>query len=111
MIGKNNSRYGIVVKGTKTAEKIRAANTGRVKSKEEIDKWKQTMGQNNLWLIGDRNPAKRTEVREKISVALTGNMIKERNPNWRGGTSFLPYGIDFDNYLKKLVRNRDSNVC
>lgn len=32
-------------------------------------------------------------------------------PNWRGGLSFEPYGIDFNNDLKEAIRKRDDYVC
>ncbi len=35
----------------------------------------------------------------------------ELNPNWRGGISFEPYGLEFNKELKQKIRNRDNNVC
>jgi uncharacterized C2H2 Zn-finger protein len=32
-------------------------------------------------------------------------------PNWKGGLSLEPYGPDFDNYLKREVRERDGHQC
>lgn len=37
--------------------------------------------------------------------------IKENNPNWQGGKSFEPYGLEFDNDLKEVIRNRDRRKC
>jgi len=36
---------------------------------------------------------------------------KEDTPNWRGGLSFEPYGIDFDDDLKDKIRARDNYKC
>jgi len=35
----------------------------------------------------------------------------EETPNWKGGLSFEPYGLDFDNDLKADVRLRDGYIC
>ena len=38
-------------------------------------------------------------------------MIKENNPNWRGGISFEPYSLDFDKKLKNQIQERDNYSC
>lgn len=35
----------------------------------------------------------------------------ENNPNWIGGASFEPYGIEFNNKLRKQIRKRDNFIC
>ena len=35
----------------------------------------------------------------------------EKHPNWRGGTSFEPYGFEFNAALKKAIRQRDNYTC
>lgn len=37
--------------------------------------------------------------------------VGEENPNWRGGTSHLPYPYEFDEELKQTVRVIWGNVC
>lgn len=32
-------------------------------------------------------------------------------PNWRGGLSFEPYGLDFNKELKEEIRDRDEHTC
>ena len=39
------------------------------------------------------------------------DMTKENHPNWQGGKSFEPYGIEFDNDLKFKIRARDKFTC
>lgn len=34
-----------------------------------------------------------------------------KNPMWNGGTSFEPYGLEFNKMLKNMVRNRDGFFC
>jgi len=33
------------------------------------------------------------------------------NFNWKGGSSFFPYSVDFNNQLKELIRHRDGFRC
>lgn len=60
---------------------------------------------------GENNPffgKKHTEeTRRIISEANT----KERNPHWNGGTSNLPYGVEFTRKFKKIIRERDNYTC
>jgi hypothetical protein len=35
----------------------------------------------------------------------------ERTPAWKGGLSFEPYDISFDNQLKREIRKRDNYIC
>lgn len=37
--------------------------------------------------------------------------IGKDNPNWQGGTSFEPYGLEFNKQLKEQVRKRDNYIC
>ena len=36
---------------------------------------------------------------------------KNKQPNWQGGLSFEPYGIEFDAKMKRQVRKRDDYSC
>ena len=64
------------------------------------------------------------EHRENISKGLKGkkhsnkhkeNISKagrqENNSNWKGGISFEPYSIEFNNQLKEEIRQRDNCQC
>lgn len=48
-----------------------------------------------------------TERRKKISDSKIG----EKNPCWRGGISYEPYTIDWNETLKRSIRERDHYVC
>jgi hypothetical protein len=43
----------------------------------------------------------------KKVLATTG----KKNPSWKGGKSFEPYGIEFNNQLKEEIRKRDNYRC
>ena len=51
------------------------------------------------------------EKRKERSNSYIGKFSKENNPNWNGGTSFLPYPPDFDKELKDFIKNRDMYMC
>jgi len=36
---------------------------------------------------------------------------REKHPNWLGGISFEPYGIEFNDELKEKIRERDGHIC
>lgn len=37
--------------------------------------------------------------------------VKENHCQWLGGKSFEPYGLEFNNDLKDVIRNRDRRKC
>ena len=55
--------------------------------------------------------------RLKISNACKGRIspmkgrIGKNSPQWKGGKSFEPYGVDFNSELKHLVKRRDNYTC
>jgi len=57
------------------------------------------------------------EIRIHISESNKGilhpnaNLAMENNSQWRGGISFEPYGVEFNDVLKQFVRERDNYVC
>ncbi len=69
------------------------------------------MYQKGYTIVGNKNPAKKVEVREKISNTLKGKYAGDKNPAWLGGISFEPYGINFNKALKEQIRNRDNRIC
>jgi len=65
--------------------------------------------------IGSNNPfyGKHHTLRTKkrIKKAMTGLMVLDKNPNWRGGTEFTPYAFEFNEILKEQIRKRDNHTC
>lgn len=77
---------------------------------------------------GDDNLANLPEIKEKISKALKGRKRSKeqiernrkaqiglqagsKNPMWKGGISYEPYGVSFNKQLKRVLRSRDRNIC
>lgn len=51
--------------------------------------------------------------KKKISETRikNGTAKLDKNPNWQGGKSFEPYGLDFNENLKEKIRKRDKFIC
>jgi hypothetical protein len=43
--------------------------------------------------------------------AKRGEYLGEGNPAWRGGTSFHPYPVEWNEQLRESIRERDGRVC
>ena len=54
------------------------------------------------------NPEAIKKATERIRK-YSGSM--EKCPAWRGGISFEPYGIEFNDKLKKEIKQRDGFKC
>ena len=72
-------------------------------------------GKKLLYMVGENNPAKKTEIGKKISLAKLGkerlDMIGNKNPAWLGGKSFEPYTPDFNKKFKEAIKERDNYCC
>uniref|UniRef100_A0A6M3IR95 HNH nuclease domain-containing protein n=1 Tax=viral metagenome TaxID=1070528 RepID=A0A6M3IR95_9ZZZZ len=95
-IRKNNARFWLGKKRSqKTKEKIRKTNKEKGlkppsrKGIKHTEKTKQKMKDNSF---------------------LKGKFGKE-HPTWLGGISFEPYGLEFNEDLKEVIRNRDRRKC
>jgi hypothetical protein len=81
---------------------------GKTHSKETLDKLSElNKGENNP------NYGKRwsLEMRKKFSDSHTGLQAGERSPRWKGGISFEPYCILFNDEFKERVRAFFGHTC
>lgn len=51
------------------------------------------------------------ELNDYRSKICRSCMQKGNHPNWMGGKSFEPYGVEFNDKLKGQIRERDSFTC
>ncbi len=56
-----------------------------------------------------KKTSKRTK--RKQSKARKGKFGGKNHPNWQGGKSFESYGLEFNEDLKEVIRNRDRRKC
>lgn len=108
-------------------------------SASAIERYKDPKERTKLGALktGDKNPAKRPEVRAKISATVTElwkdpeyihnlkeamnrpdvkakqriDKMGEKNPNWKKGASFEPYCRFFNEERKEHIRNLYSRTC
>ena len=129
--GKNNPMYG-KTHTKETRKKIIEAQLGRTsqtkgKTLEElygVERAREIKQKNR---IAHKGKKLSEETKKKLSLVGKGRIfskqhkkkmsekaklrIGEKNPAWKGGKSFEPYGFEFDEKLKKVIRQRDKFVC
>jgi hypothetical protein len=111
-------------KDPKRKAKLSARMTGKdnpMKRPDVIAKHKEAMNQpehkakRSAAMIGENNHQfgkdRSEEHRAKISAARIGKYTGENSGNWRGGISFEPYCIKFNDPLKEQYRNAYGRVC
>lgn len=55
---------------------------------------------------------KKSSDKTKKLISLNhADVSKDKNPNWRDGSSFLPYCHKFNKQLKNKIRERDNKTC
>ncbi len=96
MFAWNKGKKGIFSK--EALEKNKQAHLGKRQSKET----KQKRGR-KIKKFYNEHP----EARLKMSKRISG----KNHPNWLGGISFEPYGVEFNSKLRKQVHKRDNYRC
>jgi len=106
MFGKTKEKHHMYKKhfSEETVAKMRIAKTGEKNTFYGKHHSKETKEKNRIAHIGK---IKSNEVREKLSKRFS----KEKNPAWKGGTSFYPYCEKFDKKRRKSVRDFFNNLC
>ncbi len=51
------------------------------------------------------------ETKRRISKSVKGKNAGENNGSWQGGISNFPYAFDFNDELKRMIRERDNYTC
>jgi len=81
---------------------------------------KKQKGQNNsFWKGGVSKIINCIDCKEKTKYGYTKRCKKcwhlffkgKNHPNWLGGKSYEPYGIEFNTKLKEQIRRRDNRKC
>lgn len=116
-------------KGHKSKKPIKKGEHRGIKTefKKGLIPWsKKNKGKYHLWenrqnpMTGkipwnkDKNHSKYKEfikIATRIGKSNKNKLKGEKNPNWREGKSFEPYGLDFNRRLKEQIRKRDNYRC
>lgn len=61
--------------------------------------------------FGEDNPFFGKIHTKKSRDIMSAKTSLENHPRWRGGTSFEPYGIEFNDQLREEIRERDKYTC
>lgn len=73
--------------------------------KKHTDETKKKISKNNAkWNLGKHQSK---ETKKKISDALKG----EKSYNWKGGISFEPYCLKFNEKFKESIRDKFNRTC
>ena len=83
-----------------TKKKISEANKGKHLSKKHKEKIR-------IALKGRKRPPFSEEWKRNLSKSHK----REKCVFWKGGISFKPYGLEFNNNLKEVIRSRDKRKC
>ena len=108
--GKMNPNFGkkrdkkICKKISETRIKIGIAPWNKGKTGVYSEETKRKM---RAWQIG----RKFTEEHKRKLSENHRDMHGENNHNWKGGISFEPYPPEFNDKLRKKIRERDENAC
>lgn len=89
-------------------EKLSRARKGRKLTEENRRAIVEAIKKRDI--NGDKNPAKRLEVRAKMRGPRP-HVAGERNPNWKNGISYEPYDPRFNTEFKKSILDRDGHRC
>jgi len=88
----------------KTRRKIGDANRGKVRSEKFKRRLSEVFKGRTPWIAGRHHT---DEAKEKISRAIRGR----NHYNWKDGSSFEPYPLEFNSFLRRQIRRRDGQTC
>ena len=107
--GNKNPMYG-KKHSEETKKKLSLMKFGQIISDEQRKKQSIRFSGNKNPMYGKKHSE---ETKKKMSVfrLVNGCAKLDKNPNWQGGKSFELYGFEFNDYLKKKIRERDDYTC
>ena len=118
--GKKRPDISVLMSGRRLSEKskikISVAKKGRRLSEQTKKRMSETHKRigTGKWMQGRKTPIETIEKfrASTIGQKRTGNYARrERSHFWRGGLSFEPYGLEFNESLREVIRNRDRRKC
>lgn len=110
LIGEKNSMFG-KHQTQEARTKIAKANS-KPKSKEHVNRVIESR-KNNGWFKNLEETRKNMSKTRKNKIASGEIKIKsgKEHPLWNSGSSFEPYGLEFNKKLREQIRERDNDAC
>jgi len=96
---------------TGTKGLVKAWNKGKFISEEHKHKISQNKNRALKISLALKGKHHSEAAKRNMSLAAMGKHCMDKNPAWRGGISFEPYGIEFNDKLKEQIRYRDNYRC
>ena len=104
------------------SETHKKVGTGKwMKGRKLSEETRRKMSESNR---GKKSYKRTEEIKRKLSILNKGKCLsektkkkisealkREKSPLWQGGISFEPYGLEFNEDLKEVIRNRDRRKC
>lgn len=91
----------------------RNPNWGKPLSDETKEKLSRANKGKRAWSLGltKENNATLARISQNLKGRKRPDITLEKHPNWQGGKSFEPYGMDFTEELRNHIRERDNHAC
>ena len=96
------------IKTKETRNKLSKAQKGKKASNETCKKMSKSLKGR---LTSSETRKKLSEGQKKFYQNNPLYHVKNNNPCWRGGISFLPYSSEFNKNLKRKILKRDDHIC
>lgn len=118
-MSRNSPKYWLgKYRSEATKEKLRQVNLG----KKQTDEAKEKNRQAHLGKKYAKGCKRSEQFKEKLRQAHKDGRLKpipkkyqfskgKLHPYWNEGSSFEPYGLEFNEDLKEVIRNRDRRKC
>jgi len=85
-------------------EKLRESHRGYKIPEEQKRKMSAAHLGQTAWNKGKKTP-------HATCLKMSESMSGEKHWNWQGGKSFEPYSTEFNNNLRRVIRERDNYTC
>lgn len=96
---------------SKTAKQVWENPDYRARKIAQTSEWSKQQWQDPEYRASISRQASEQMKRQWEDPERRARMSGENNPNWRGGTSFEPYGMGWTEELREAVRKRDDYTC
>lgn len=109
---KRNMRHPKSKEGIKniTIARIKLAKEGRIEIANRLrgKTYEEVFGKEKAEEIKEKIRKKRIGTKNPNQSIL---MIGDKNPAWNNGSSFEPHTKEFNKKFKKMIKERDNNIC